>query len=226
MRLAWLFLLFSISSFAHEAQFGWEPRQDARVPADALFREGRLGDYLGRAPLVLVLGYGDCLHLCSTTRVGVAEALSRTGLSPGRDYRALFVSIDPRDERAPPPPMPGWTVLTGAKAAGAVANAVGFRYAREASSGEFAHPAGFVVLTPEGKVARTFGGVRFDAGELRAALVDAGGGAASGGFVGALLRCFHDPVSGRYTAAALTAVRVAAALFLAALALLAWRRLR
>src|SRR5690348_14177813 len=122
------------------------------VPGEVAFREGRLADYYGRAPVVLVLGYFGCVNLCGTTLTGVDEALRDTGLAAGRDYNALFVSVDPRDETAVPERRPGWHFLTGAAAAARVAQAVGFRYRFEKESGQFAHPAGFVVLTPKGRI--------------------------------------------------------------------------
>jgi len=41
-----------------------------------------------------------------------------------------------------------------------------------------------------------------------------------------LLLCFHDPAAGKHTAAVLVALRIAMAMFLAALGFVAWRNLR
>src|SRR5262249_23058368 len=143
-------------------------------------REGnknvRLDRFFGTRPVVLQLGYLGCLNLCSTTLVGADEAVSRTALVPQRDYTALFVSIDFRDEKAPPERRAGWHILTGASAAGAIARAVGFRYFYDEASGQFSHPAGFVVVTPDGQVSRYFPGVRFDTRDLREAILQAGEG--------------------------------------------------
>jgi protein SCO1/2 len=223
----WLLLLFLWSSaLAAMPDVAFQPHPGALVPADARFREARLGEYFGGAPIVLVLGYVGCVNLCGTTLNGVAEALRETGLAPDRDYTALFVSIDPRDERAPPERRPGWHFLTGASAAARVAQAVGFRYAYEEESGQFAHPAGFVLLTPEGKVARYFEGVRFDANELGEAISRAKTGEPQSPFAQLLLVCFHDPLNGRNTQAVMTGVRIASALLLVAFGVFAWRRLR
>jgi protein SCO1/2 len=191
-----------------------------------VFPEGRLGEHLGAAPVVLVLGYLGCINLCGTTLAGVSLALRDTGLAPDRDYRALFVSIDPRDEHAPPERRAGWHFLTGAAPAAALADAVGFRYFYEADSDQFAHPTGFIVLTPRGEVARYFMGVRFDAAEVRAAIAQAALGQTQSPFERLLLLCFHDPVAGKHTASVLMALRLAMALFLAGLGLVAWRKLR
>jgi len=225
MRVGLLLLLIAFGAHAHAPEVDFDPHAGARVP-DLAFREGRLRDYLGSAPVVLVLGYLGCVNLCGTTLEGVSLALRDTGLAPERDYRALFVSIDPRDERATAERRPGWHFLTGAAAAAALAETVGFRYAFEASSGQFAHPAGFIVLTPQGEVARYFMGVRFDPAELRSAIGEAALGRTQSPLERLLLLCFHDPAAGKHTAAVLVALRIAMAMFLAALGFVAWRNLR
>jgi protein SCO1/2 len=221
-----LLLFLWSSALAAMPDVAFQPHPGALVPADAHFREARLGKYFGGRPIVLVLGYVGCVNLCGTTLNGVAEALGETGLVPDRDYTALFVSIDPRDERAPPERRAGWHFLTGATAAARVAQAVGFRYAYEEESGQFAHPAGFVVLTPQGEVARYFEGVRFDADELGKAISLAKAGEPQSAFTRLLLVCFHDPLNGRNTPAVMAGVRVASGLLLVAFGVLAWRRLR
>jgi protein SCO1/2 len=201
-----------------QVDVSFDPHPGAQVPA--------LDEYYGGPPIVLVLGYLGCVNLCGTTLTGVAEALRDTKLVPERDYRALFVSIDPRDENAPRERRPGWHFVTGAAAAAKVARAVGFRYRYEEDSGQFAHPAGFVVLTPQGTVARYFEGVRFDSSELAAALRGARQGEVQSAWDRLILVCFHDPAGGRNTASVMMAVRIAMALLLAAAGFFAWRRLR
>ncbi len=224
--LALLLALAAFGASAHEREVDFTPHPGASVPAGLAFREAHLGDYYGGAPIVLVLGYLGCVNLCSTTLDGVSLALRDAGVEPERDYRALFVSIDPRDEKAPPMRRSGWHFLTGAAPAAAVAKAVGFQYYYDAGSGEFVHPTGFVVLTPGGKVARYFEGVRYDAADVRAAIAGARQGETQGGFIGVLLRCFHDPLGGRNTPAVMLALRLAMAVLLLAFGFLAWRRLR
>lgn len=209
-------------AFAHEIDFS--PHVGARVPADLVFREAPFAGYLGKAPVVLVLGYFGCVNLCGTTLTGVSEALRDTGLRADSDYLAVFASVDPRDEIARPESRVGWHFLTGARAAATLASTVGFEYAYESDSGEFAHPAGFVVLTPDGTIARYFMGVRFEAALLKTAIEDAAGGRASSAFERLLLVCFHDPLIGRNSNAVMIAMRVAMAGFLVLLGWLAWRR--
>ena len=224
-RLAFLLLLFSCPAMG-AVDVAFAPHPGARVPADAAFREAKLGDYFGGAPVVLVLGYLGCVNLCGTTLNGVSEALHETGLAPDRDYAALFVSIDARDEQAKHERRAGWHFLTGAAAASRVARAVGFPYRYEKASGQFAHPAGFVVLTPQGVVSQYFEGVRFDSRRLRQAIADAQKGETVTAFDRLLLVCFHDPLGAKNTAAVMNGVRIAMALLLLGAGILAWRRLR
>ena len=212
------------------SEVAFDPRIGATVPGSLAFREANaavhLERYFGSRPIVLVLGYFGCRHLCPLLVDGVSEALARSGMKPGRDYSALFVSIDRRDEAAAPKRRAGWHMLTGAASAASLAQSVGFKFFYEKESGEFAHPAGFLVLTSHGEVARYFPGVRFDAQLVKAAVDEAAHGKTSNAFERFLLRCFHDPVTGKYSQAVLVSVRVAALLFLALLAFFGWRWLK
>lgn len=217
MKAILLLMLAAAPAFA-ELDISFDPHPGAQVPA--------LDAYYGGPPIVLVLGYLGCVNLCGTTLTGVAQALNDTKLTPERDYRALFVSIDPRDEGAPPEHRPGWHFVTGAASAAKVARAVGFRYRYEEESGQFAHPAGFVVLTPDGRVARYFEGVRFNDVEVRNAILEAKQGQVQSPWERLVLVCFHDPLLGRNTPAVMMGIRIAMVLLILAAGFFAWRRLR
>jgi len=222
-------LLCAGSACAHEADEGarFVDRTGALVPLDAA---------RGNVPVLLVLGYAHCRDLCPTTLTGVVEALESSRLVPLRDYRAIFASIDPsdddaslarlRDERIPPALRPAWTfVREDAEGTDALTRAVGFE-ARGEEGGTYAHPEGFVVVTPSGHVARYFSGVRFDSASLVRAVRDAGAERTEGFVDRVLLVCAHlDPTKGRYTAAILDALRVIALMGLVAGAIF-WFRTR
>jgi protein SCO1 len=219
---------------------GFEAPLGAQLPVRLTFTddEGRtlsLGRALGGKPTVLVLGYLACKDLCPTTLAGVTQALDASGLAPGRDYRALFVSVDPRatatdlrrekEARIAAGVRGAWTFLGGSGPAVAqLARAEGFRYRYEPRRDTFAHAAGFAVVTPEGIVSRDFPGVRFDPGALATALREAGQGGVGPPASPLLLLCYHfDPLTGRYTLAILDLLRTAIAVFLASVAFWAWR---
>ncbi len=80
-----------------------------------------------------------------------------------------------------------------------LADAVGFRYAYDSETRQFAHPSGIVVLTPEGKVSRYFQGIEFRAQSLQEALVEASREQIGPIVQRLLLLCFHyDPNTGKY----------------------------
>jgi protein SCO1/2 len=137
----------------------------------------------------------------------------------------LTVSFDPGDsaelaaakkqaylEQAGRPANTGWHFFTGGEGeVKRLADSVGFRYAYDAQTGEYAHASGLVVLTPDGKVSRYLLGVAYDPRDLRLALVEASEGKIGSPVDQVLLYCLsYDPVTGRYRLTALTAMRAAA----------------
>lgn len=145
------------------------------------------------------------------------EVLAAYGRSPGGRGRLS----PPAREGEGGDRSSGWHFLTGEpKAIDQLTSAVGFRYERDEESGEYAHAAGIVVVTPEGKLARYIYGVDFPARDLRLALVEAGDGEIGTVVDQALLFCYrYDPKSGRYSAAILNLVRLGGVVTLLALAL-------
>lgn len=178
-------------------------------------RRVRLGDLLGgERPVVLSLVYYRCETLCGLMLSGLANALRQTGLTPGEDYAAISVSIDPSEgpalaaERqrgylqalgAPERPA-AWGFLTGEEAAiRTLADAVGFRFAYDGDLRQFAHAAVVMVLTPEGKLSRYVYGVRYPPRDLKLALIEAAGGRVGTAFERFLLTCYrYEPASRRY----------------------------
>lgn len=221
------------------------PIVGARLPLEARFtdergRKLRLGELFGGSPVVLVPGYYTCPNLCSTLFEGVLQALALSGLA-GSAYRLVGVSVDPADTPARAaakkqaygailPAGAGLVLLSGTPTSiAALSAALGYSTQRDAASGELAHAAGFVVATPEGRVAHIFPGMRFDPAALRAALAPAPAGrpAAAPDSLGErlLLLCAHfNPASGRHSGAAWHAVRAGAVLLPLALLGCLWRR--
>ncbi len=208
---------------------GFDQHLDAKLPlATRFIDEGGasapLSSYFGLRPVVLLLGYNQCPNLCSAVRESLTASLRAIDLTAGEDYDVLAVSIDPRDreaimarqaQRAPPdtPPRPapvrGWHFLSGGEGAIArLTDTVGFRYAFDPVQRQFAHPAGIVIVTPEGSVARYFFGVDFPPDALRQGIVDAGAGRIAAPIRSLLLLCLHyDPATGRFSATVETAAR-------------------
>ncbi|HSC63393.1 MAG TPA: SCO family protein [Caldimonas sp.] len=96
-----------------------------------------------------------------------------------------------------------------------------------AAASRYAHAAGIVVVTPEGRTSRYLLGVRFDPRELRLALVDAASGRIGVLSDRLLLLCAHfAPSSGRYAGAVLNFTRGVAVLSVIVLGGWAWRHRR
>jgi protein SCO1 len=179
------------------------PRQ--LVLTDSAGRPTALGAFLGRRPLLLAPVDYHCKNICGFTLADLFAALQQLDWTPGRDYDVLVVSIDPAataaDAAAASRRGPeGIHFLAGD--ASALTEAIGFRYAYDPESEQYAHPAAVAVVTPDGRLARWLYGYPFEPSDLRLALTEAGGGTI--GTIGDrlwLLCHAYDPATGRYTAA-------------------------
>lgn len=198
---------------------GIEQMPGAQVPLDTVFRdtgghELRLGDLLQGKPTLLVPGYYGCQNLCSVVRAGVAHAVARSGLQPGKQFNVVLVSIDPQETSTtaatartndatlyPDAGVSRWHYLTGTGAASAdLMRDIGFHYLYDPRNGQYDHDAGVVLLSPQGRVTQYLFGVKFAPETLRLALVDASQGRI-GNIVDhfLLLCCDYDPSTGRYS---------------------------
>lgn len=169
-------------------------------------------------PLLLSFNYTGCPRLCSLQLAGLARALKDLGYD-GAGFELLAVSIDPAEKadalarykdtyvrQAGGGAAVGaaWHFVSGRKAdLDALAEAVGFRYRYDEKSGEFAHQATLVVVTPEGRVSSYLHGISYAAATLREAVARAGASRVAtreeqAGLKGFLLTCMGfnpaDPV--------------------------------
>jgi protein SCO1/2 len=202
---------------------------------DSSNRKISLGDLRNQKPTLLVLGYYHCPMLCTVINDGMIEALQELRFNIGRDFNVINVSIDPHEmptlaadkkkeylrRYGRPDAAEGWHFLTGdQQSITQLANEAGFRYKYDSDSNQYAHPSGFLVLTPAGKISRYFFGVNFEPAELRSAII-----AASNGQEGSviheliLLCCRYNPITGKYGELILTVLRGAG---IATVLLLAW----
>jgi len=217
---------------------GFAPVAGSRVPLDLPFRDddGRLAslrDLSGDRPMILVPGYYRCPNLCSTVMDGVLESLAQARLTP-QAWRVVAFSLDSHEDASLAAAKKRsygallaaaggeLHMLTGdAASINALLRAIGMRVAPDAAAQQIAHPTGFLVLTPDGRIAQVFDGVRFDPAAVRAALWLAAEGKSATPVERLLLRCMHfDPRTGLYTLAVLDGIRL---LFLGAFTALAGR---
>jgi protein SCO1/2 len=189
---------------------------DARMAAPDGTRQ-TLEALMDGKPTLLVLGYFACPSLCGLIRNDVFSALAATTLQTPRDYSLVFLSIDPAEEpheaaqafqrdlaRNPTKgASKGWHFMTAdASTISRIEEAVGYHSRYDTSLKQFLHPAGVVVLTPEGRVSSYLLGTTFQPGGLQAAVYQARSGRIGQDASPILLLCFHyDPTTGRYTLA-------------------------
>jgi len=192
---------------------------NAQVPLNLEFRDEnakivRLGDYFGKRPVVLSLVYYNCPSLCTEVLNGELRALQDVSLDLGADYEAVTVSFDPNDAPGEAKvkkriymglygrrgSSDGWHFLTGQQEAiDSLTRAVGFRYATDKATAQFAHATVIMVLTPEGRISRYFYGIQYPSRDLRLSLVEASEGKIGSPVDAVLLFCFHyDPLTGKY----------------------------
>ena len=157
----------------------------------------------------------------------MAAAFKALKFTPGKEYEVVTVSIDPREKpqlAAPrrrrtskrlgnPKPPTGWHFLTGEQPQiAALANAIGWHYHYDPKLDQFAHAAGIVLITPEGRIAQYYYGMEYSARDMRLGIIEASQNKIGKLADKVLLYCYHyDPRTGQYGAVIMNIVRLAAA---------------
>jgi protein SCO1 len=198
---------------------GIDQKLNDQIPLGLTFRDEhgtpvQLRQFFGQKPVILSLVYFNCPMLCTQVLNGLTSSLKLQSLDAGKDFNVLTVSIDPTDKpliaearqemytgmygRAGA--AQGWRFLTGDEPQiKQLATAVGFRYAFDADSKQYAHASAIMVLTPEGKISRYLYGISYPSRDLRLALVEASEGKIGTPVDSILLFCYHyDPHTGKY----------------------------
>ena len=176
-----------------DLQFAFDPHPGARLPlaAELTDEAGRtvpLSSFFSNTPVILVLDYLRCTSLCGVTLRNIVQTLNGIPLVPGRDYKIVAISIDPRDTPANaaasrakyaalfdrPGAAAGLHFLTGSPAmVRQIAGTIGFPYRYDKLLDAYIHPAGFVVASPNGVISRYIEGIATSSQELIHAFADA-----------------------------------------------------
>jgi protein SCO1 len=219
---------------------GITQKLNAQLPLDLMVRDEsgsvhRLGDYFksGR-PVLLNFVYFRCPMLCSVMLDDLTNALTELKFDVGKEFDVITVSIDPRDmpEKAAskketmvkrygrPGAWEGWHFLTAHESAiKQLTGTVGFEYAYDIKTDQFAHGTTLLVITPDGRVSRYLNGFEYKPRDLRLALVEASQRKIGTVSDTLLLLCFHyDPATGKYSRTVMNIVRAGGAATIVSLA--------
>jgi protein SCO1 len=211
---------------------GIDQKLNDSVPLDLTFRDesgqtATLRQYFGGKPVILSLVYYNCPMLCTQVLNGLERSLKDVPMDVGKQFNVLTISIDPTERPvlaaakkalytglyARPGVAQGWHFLTGDEAQiKQLASAVGFRYAYDPDTKQFAHASAIMMLTPEGKISRYLYGIQYSSRDLRLGLVDASNGKIGTMADQILLFCYHyDPATGKYSVLISRVLKAAAA---------------
>jgi protein SCO1 len=212
-----------------------EQNLDAQLDLDLTFTtsEGqpvKLRDLMDDKPAILSFVYYDCPQLCGAELAGLEIVVKAMKFNPGEDYNVITISIDPDEtsEMAAAKKQvhidrvgragteQGWYFLTGSEhAISKLAATAGFRYIYDPATDMYAHAAGVMTVTPDGRISRYFYGIEFIKRDVEWGLTEA-----SEGRIGTLvdkvvLLCFqYDPTAGAYGIYVIGALRVGATLMI------------
>jgi len=211
-------------------EIGFDQRLGEQVPLELTFRDEvgapvLLRSYFGNKPVIMLLTYYNCTMLCPLLLDGLVRTMRGIAFDVGKQFNVLTVSINPREGPVIASQRKelyiqrygrrgaedGWHFLTGQEASiRRLAQAIGYRYVYDAKKDEYAHAAGILLLTPEGRVSRYLYGVEFSPRDLRLGLVEAAAHTIGSPVDQLLLYCYHyDPLTGKYGLIIMNVIRVA-----------------
>ncbi|MGH9424350.1 MAG: SCO family protein, partial [Thermoanaerobaculia bacterium] len=202
---------------------------NAQLPLDLMLRDEtgrvvRLGQYFNHGkPVLLNFMYYRCPMLCPIVMDGVTSALTELRFDIGKEFDVVTISIDPRDtpeQAAMKKEMyvkrygrfdaaNGWHFLTAPESViRRITSTVGFQYAYDPKTDQFAHGTALIATTAQGRVSRYLFGFEYKPRDLRLALVEASAGKIGTATDAILLLCYHyDPATGKYSRTAMNFVR-------------------
>jgi protein SCO1 len=222
-------------------EVGVDQKLNQQIPLDLTFRDehGRavqLREYFGQKPVIISLVYYNCPMLCTQVLNGMGSSLKLLPMDIGKQFNVVTVSIDPTERPVlaeakqalytgiynRPGAAAGWHFLTGDEPQiRQLADALGFRYAYDADSKQYAHASAIMLLTPDGKISRYFYGIQYASRDLRLGLVEASQGKIGTPVDQVLLFCYHyDPVTGKYGLLISRVIQAAGALTVLAIGIL------
>jgi len=230
---------------------GIEQKLGAQMPLDVEFKneDGKrvlLGDYFNTGrPVIIAFVYYECPMLCNQVLNGLSGSLKGITFDAGKDFDVVAISFDARENdktdlaknkkaayierygRAGA--ENGWHFLTGTQESiDKATSAAGFSYKWDEKSNQFAHAAGVMITTPEGKLSRYLYGIDYSPKDIKFGIMESNEGKVGSAAEQLLLYCYHyDPSTGKYGLAILRVMRLGGVLTLALMGVMGfvfWRR--
>lgn len=211
---------------------GIEQKLGEQLPLDTKLKDEdgkpvELGTYFttGR-PVILAFVYYECPMLCNQVLNGLTGSLKGISFDAGKEFDVVAISFDAREndiadlaknkkanyiERySRPGAETGWHFLTGTQdAIEKFTSAAGFSYKWDEKTNQFAHAAGVMIVTPDGKLARYFYGIDYSPKDVKFGIMESAESKIGNPAEKLLLYCFHyDPSTGTYGFAILRAIRL------------------
>lgn len=230
---------------------GIEQRLGEQLPLDTELKDEngqavKLGTYFNTGrPVILAFVYYECPMLCNQVLNGLTGSLKGMSFDAGREFDVVAISFDARendiadlaknkkasymDRYGRPGTEKGWHFLTGTQEAiDKVTAAAGFSYKWDDKSNQFAHAAGVMVVTPDGKMSRYFYGIDYSPKDIKFGVMESAESKVGSPTEKLLLYCYHyDPATGKYGLAILRVMRlsgVATLIGLGAMIFVFWRK--
>lgn len=185
------------------------------LPLDAVFNDENgnpvsLGEIIDRPTLVLPI-YFYCPSSCSLNLVNLANAIKRSNLKPGKDFKVIAFSFNELENeenariakrnylRLLPKDFPDehWKFLTGTRESiVAVTDSIGYKFSPQ-KDGTFIHPSALVVAAQDGMIIKYVYGA-FPTGDVDIAIAEARKGTPTSSIKRFLGYCFnYDPQKSR-----------------------------
>jgi len=211
---------------------GIEQKLGEQLPLDTELKdeEGnnvRLRAYFSTGrPVILAFVYYECPMLCNQVLNGLTGSLKGMSFDAGKEFDVVAISFDAREndiaqlaknkkasyiERYNRPNAEnGWHFLTGTQdAIEKVTAASGFSYNWDEKSNQFAHAAGVMLVTPDGKLSRYFYGIDYSPKDIKFGIMESAESKVGNPAEKLLLYCYHyDPSTGKYGFAIIRVIRL------------------
>lgn len=229
---------------------GIQQKLNEKIPSDIEFKDEKgktvkIGDYLGKRPIILALVYYECPMLCSEVLNGLTGSIKGLNFNVGKEFDVLAISFDAREydktdlannkkesyikRYAREGSENGWHFLTGTQdSIDKITQAVGFGYQWDEQTQQFAHAGAIMVITPEGKLSKYLYGIDYAPKDIKFAIMESAENRIGNPVDQMMLYCYHyNPATGKYGLQVMNVMRIGGVLTILGIGLMLfvfWRR--